>query len=90
MAARGVTERQLLLDKTTAHKKYEAEFANQTWQSDIRHLAIGVWRSAWQLGKLEPRFARRSGEKEGAVPSSAKPLTQTGSCGRGPAPGDGT
>lgn len=35
LRARGLTERQLLLDKTTAHKKYEAEFANQTWQSDM-------------------------------------------------------
>ena len=29
LRARGLTERQLLLDKATAHKKYEAEFANQ-------------------------------------------------------------
>ena len=36
LRARGLTQRQLLLDKTTAHKKYEAEFANQTWQSDLQ------------------------------------------------------
>ena len=35
LRARGLTERQLLLDRTAAHKKYEAEFANQTWQSDM-------------------------------------------------------
>lgn len=40
LRARGLTERQLLLDKTAAHKKYEAEFANQTWQSDM---LFGPW-----------------------------------------------
>jgi len=29
LRARGLTERQLMLDKATAHKKYEAQFANQ-------------------------------------------------------------
>src|SRR6266852_5682996 len=29
LRARGLTERQLLLDKTAAHKKYEAQYANQ-------------------------------------------------------------
>ena len=43
LRARGLTERQLLLDKATAHKKYEAEFANQTWQSDM---LFGPWSSA--------------------------------------------
>jgi transposase InsO family protein len=40
LRARGLTERQLLLGKATAHKKYEAEFANQTWQSDM---LFGPW-----------------------------------------------
>ena len=40
LRARGLTERQLLLDKAAAHKKYEAEFANQTWQSDM---LFGPW-----------------------------------------------
>lgn len=40
LRARGLTERQLLLDKATAHKKYEAEHANQIWQSD---LMFGPW-----------------------------------------------
>jgi transposase InsO family protein len=40
LRARGLTERQLLLDKAPAHKKYEAEFANQTWQSDM---LFGPW-----------------------------------------------
>jgi transposase InsO family protein len=42
LRARGLTERQLLLDKaaTSAHKKYEAEFANQIWQSDM---LFGPW-----------------------------------------------
>jgi transposase InsO family protein len=38
--ARGLTERQLLLDQATAHKKYEAQFANQIWQSDM---LFGPW-----------------------------------------------
>ena len=40
LRARGLTERQLPLDKTAAHKTYEAEFANQTWQSDM---LFGPW-----------------------------------------------
>jgi len=40
LRAHGLTERQLLLDKAAAHKKYEAEFANQTWQSDM---LFGPW-----------------------------------------------
>ncbi|MBM3747985.1 MAG: transposase [Acidobacteria bacterium] len=42
LRARGLTERQLLLEKAaaTAHKKYEAEYANQIWQSD---LLVGPW-----------------------------------------------
>ena len=40
LRARGLTERQLLLDKATARKKYEAQFANQIWQSDM---LFGPW-----------------------------------------------
>ena len=42
LRARGLTERQLMLDKAAAaaHKKYEAEFANQIWQSDM---LFGPW-----------------------------------------------
>ena len=40
LRARGLTERQLMLDKATAHKKYEAQFANQIWQSDM---LFGPW-----------------------------------------------
>jgi putative transposase len=40
LRAHGLTERQLLLDKATAHKKYEAQFANQIWQSDM---LFGPW-----------------------------------------------
>jgi transposase len=40
LRSRGLTERQLLLDKATAHKKYEPQFANQIWQSDM---LFGPW-----------------------------------------------
>jgi transposase InsO family protein len=40
LRARGLTERQLLLDKATAHKKYEAQYSNQIWQSDM---LFGPW-----------------------------------------------
>lgn len=42
LRSRGLTERQLLLDKAaaSAHKKYEAQFANQIWQSDM---LFGPW-----------------------------------------------
>jgi putative transposase len=40
LRARGLTERQLLLAKATEHKKFEAEYANQIWQSD---LLFGPW-----------------------------------------------
>jgi putative transposase len=40
LRARGLTERQLLLDKATAHKKYEAQSSNQIWQSDM---LFGPW-----------------------------------------------
>ena len=50
LRARGLTERQLLLDKATAHKKYEAEFANQIWQSD---LLFGPWVQRPGGGKMQ-------------------------------------
>ncbi|GDY23870.1 transposase [Verrucomicrobiota bacterium] len=50
LRARGLTERQLLLDKTAAHKKYEAEFANQTWQSDM---LFGPWVQRAGGGKIQ-------------------------------------
>jgi transposase InsO family protein len=50
LRARGLTQRQLLLDKTTAHKKYEAEFANQTWQSDM---LFGPWVQRAGGGKMQ-------------------------------------
>ena len=42
LRANGLTERQLLLDKAAAntHKKYEAQYANQIWQSDM---LFGPW-----------------------------------------------
>ena len=42
LRSHGLTERQLLLDKgaVNTHKKYEAEFANQIWQSDM---LFGPW-----------------------------------------------
>ncbi|MGP8243615.1 MAG: hypothetical protein ACLQVN_03745 [Bryobacteraceae bacterium] len=40
LRACGLTERQLLLEKATAHKKYETQFANQIWQSDM---LFGPW-----------------------------------------------
>jgi putative transposase len=42
LRARGLTERQLLRDKAAAssHKKYEAQFSNQIWQSDM---LFGPW-----------------------------------------------
>ena len=51
LRARGLTERQLLLDKAAAstHKKYEAEFANQTWQSDM---LFGPWVQRAGGGKM--------------------------------------
>jgi len=50
LRARGLTERQLLLDRTAAHKKYEAEFANQTWQSDM---LFGPWVERPGGGKMQ-------------------------------------
>ena len=40
LRARGLTARQLLLDQAPAHKKYEAPYANQIWQSDM---LFGPW-----------------------------------------------
>jgi len=50
LRARGLTERQLLLDKATAHKKYEAERANQIWQSDM---LFGPWVQRSGNGKMQ-------------------------------------
>jgi len=50
LRARGLTERQLLLDQAAAHKKYEAEFANQTWQSDM---LFGPWVQRSGGGKMQ-------------------------------------
>jgi transposase InsO family protein len=50
LRSRGLTERQLLLDKATAHKKYEAEFANQIWQSDM---LFGPWVQRAGGGKMQ-------------------------------------
>jgi transposase InsO family protein len=50
LRARGLTERQLLLDKATAHKKYEAEHANQIWQSDM---LFGPWVQRSGGGKMQ-------------------------------------
>jgi transposase InsO family protein len=50
LRSRGLTERQLLLDKATAHKKYEAEFANQIWQSDM---LFGPWVERAGGGKMQ-------------------------------------
>lgn len=50
LRARGLTERELLLDKAPAHKKYEAEFSNQTWQSDM---LFGPWVQRAGGGKMQ-------------------------------------
>ena len=50
LRARGLTERQLLLDKTASHKKYEAERANQIWQSDM---LFGPWVQRAGGGKMQ-------------------------------------
>jgi len=50
LRSRGLTERQLLLDKAAPHKKYEAEFANQIWQSDM---LFGPWVQRAGGGKMQ-------------------------------------
>ena len=50
LRARGLTERQLLLDQTPAHKKYEAQYANQIWQSDM---LFGPWVRRPSGGKMQ-------------------------------------
>jgi len=50
LRARGLTQHQLLLDKATAHKKYEAEHANQIWQSDM---LFGPWVQRAGGGKMQ-------------------------------------
>jgi transposase InsO family protein len=50
LRSRGLTQRQLLLDKASTHKKYEAEFANQIWQSDM---LFGPWVQRGGGGKMQ-------------------------------------
>ena len=50
LRARGLTERQLLLAKATEHKKFEAQYANQIWQSD---LLFGPWVQRPVGGKMQ-------------------------------------
>jgi putative transposase len=50
LRTRGLTERQLLLDKAKGHKKYEAEYANQIWQSDM---LFGPWVQRAGGGKMQ-------------------------------------
>ena len=52
LRARGLTERQLMVDNINAHshKKYEAEFANQIWQSDM---LFGPWVQRPGGGKMQ-------------------------------------
>jgi len=50
LRARGLTERQLMLAKATPHKKYEAQYANQIWQSDM---LFGPWIQRVGGGKMQ-------------------------------------
>jgi putative transposase len=50
LQTRGLTERQLLLAKATEHKKFEAQYANQIWQSD---LLFGPWVQRPGGGKMQ-------------------------------------
>lgn len=50
LRSRGLTQRQLLLDKASTHKKYEAEFSNQIWQSDM---LFGPWVQRAGGGKMQ-------------------------------------
>lgn len=50
LRARGLTEHQLLLAKATPHKKYEAQYANQIWQSDM---LFGPWVQRTGGGKMQ-------------------------------------
>jgi putative transposase len=52
LRANGLTERQLLLDQAAAntHKKYEAQHANQIWQSDM---LFGPWVERPGGGKMQ-------------------------------------
>jgi putative transposase len=52
LRSRGLTERQLLEAKAAAngHKKYQAEFANQIWQSDM---LFGPWVQRAGGGKMQ-------------------------------------
>jgi len=52
LRARGLTERALMLDNINAHshKKYEAQYANQIWQSDM---LFGPWVQRPGGGKMQ-------------------------------------
>jgi transposase InsO family protein len=50
LRARGLTEQQLLLAKATPRKKYEAQYANQIWQSDM---LFGPWVQRTGGGKMQ-------------------------------------
>ena len=50
LRAKGLTERQLLLDQAPTRKKYEAEFANDIWQSDM---LFGPWVARPGGGKMQ-------------------------------------
>lgn len=50
LRAHSLTERQLLLAKATTHKKYEAQYANQIWQSDM---LFGPWVQRPGGGKMQ-------------------------------------
>lgn len=52
LRAKGLTERQRLLDKAASntHKKYEAQYANQIWQSDM---LFGPWVRLAGGGKMQ-------------------------------------
>ena len=50
LRARGLTARQLLLAQAPAHKKFEAQFANQIWQSDM---LFGPWVQRPGGGKMQ-------------------------------------
>jgi putative transposase len=50
LRTRSLTERQLLLEKAPPHKKYEAQYANQIWQSDM---LFGPWVQRAGGGKMQ-------------------------------------
>ena len=50
LRARGLTERALVLNQTNTHKKYEAQYSNQIWQSDM---LFGPWVQRPGGGKMQ-------------------------------------